>query len=258
MHKYIVSVLIIVLVLSSSSVILPASLALTKPSTPTFTIEEISTSYDVPPTYEKDPYTGETITKPGYTTENKNTYIKIKNQPFTPVTKDDGSYVKLYYQYRYKGHYSDNNEWQTPPYSDYSFEQSINSEYTLIYLALYRAGAETPHEGDKFDVQVRAVIYSRTAFEVTWGRPHTEYNDEQIESAWSSTQTVTYKSTDRPATSHPSSTSPTNSDSSTSNQFESEKFLFGLSLVDVVLVVLFSVIVVLLVFVVVHLGSVRY
>lgn len=254
MHKHILPRLIIALVISSLLTILPTNLGSIQPSTPTFTIEDISTSYDIPSTSEKDPYTGETTTKPGYTIENKNIYIKIKNQPFTPVTKDNGTYTKLYYKYRYKGHFSDNNKWITPTYIDPSFEQTTNTEHTLIYLPLSRPYGDPPKDGDKFDVQVQAIIYSRTAFEVTWGRPHIEYSDEQIESPWSSTQTVTYKSPVKSTTSPPSNTAPITTDPSAPNPSNAETIVFGLALwKSITLGVLFSVIVVLLVIVVVYL-----
>jgi hypothetical protein len=47
-------VLTAVLMLSPLFLILPVSLAQTKPAKPTFTIEEISIPYDVPPTYTTD------------------------------------------------------------------------------------------------------------------------------------------------------------------------------------------------------------
>jgi hypothetical protein len=56
------------------------SVALAKPSTPKFTIEEAADFYDVPTTYATDPYTGETIiTCQGYRVENTYYALKIKN-----------------------------------------------------------------------------------------------------------------------------------------------------------------------------------
>jgi len=85
--------------MSSLLAILPASLAQTKPAVPTFTIEEIYNPYDVPPTYTTDPYTGETIlTNSGYHVENKTTYIKIENQPFTQYIVNDSTIdLRRYY-----------------------------------------------------------------------------------------------------------------------------------------------------------------
>jgi len=103
-----------------------------KPVAPSFTLKEIAQPYDVPPTTTTivDGYTGEetTITHPGYTVENKTTYIVIKNQPFTPYKNDKGQTMTLYYTYSYRGHYS-NDVWAIP-YPQY-YEQS-DSEYTMI------------------------------------------------------------------------------------------------------------------------------
>jgi len=139
--------LILSMLLLTESCIAPG----TKPATPTFTIQEISQPYNVPPstTIIVDPYTGEetTITNPGYTVENKTTCLVIKNQPFTPYKNDSGQTMSLYYTYSYRGHYSDGG-W-TLPYPRY-YEQS-NSEYTMIpFNGLTSSG--------QVDVQVRALI----------------------------------------------------------------------------------------------------
>jgi hypothetical protein len=124
-----------------------------KPSVPTFTIEEISSSYDVPPSSTTDPYTGVTTTKPGYTVEDKNINIKIKNQPFEqPLTMQPGDGLnRLFYQYRYKGHYADDNSWKLFD-GVYSIFLQSYFEYTLIPFP-----DSAPRYG-QVDIQVRAGI----------------------------------------------------------------------------------------------------
>jgi len=49
----------------------PANSEITKPSVPEFTLKVIDNSYEVPPTYYTDPYTGKiTITQTGYRAQN--------------------------------------------------------------------------------------------------------------------------------------------------------------------------------------------
>jgi hypothetical protein len=156
----------------------------TKPATPTFTVEEITQSYDVPPSYTKDPYTGETITHPGYTVENKNIYIKIKNQPLTQP--NNGSILYLYYQYRYKGHYS-NDDWYLVPSNPKEYFEQTDSEYTRIpyYDKLPRK--------EQVDIEVRALIgvveyvsnYMPPVFAA-------HYEFRGVEGDWSNTVVVTF------------------------------------------------------------------
>ena len=134
----------------------------TKPATPTFIIEEISQPYDVPPTTTTtvDPYTGEktTITYPGYHVENKTTYIKIKNQPNTQP--NNGTTLQLYYQQRYKGHYS-NDEWILYPSTAWGYAEQSDSEYTLL---LFSKGM--PRHG-QVDIQIRALT-GTIIYEPAW------------------------------------------------------------------------------------------
>ena len=81
-----------------------------KPAIPEFTLKLVAHPYDVPSTYEIDPYTGEKIiTSYGYHEENKSIEVTIKNQPFTSTLDASGNYTSLYYNVRYKGNYAD--EW---------------------------------------------------------------------------------------------------------------------------------------------------
>jgi hypothetical protein len=104
-------VLILTMTISSLSLLTvkPANAqTIPKPSVPQFTIETISSPYDVSPTHSIDPYTGQSTTIPSYHVENKTTEIKITNQPFTPyqTTIGDTNWtINLYYNIRLKGHF---------------------------------------------------------------------------------------------------------------------------------------------------------
>jgi hypothetical protein len=260
MRKYVVLTLIVVLLLSSLLTALPPSTALTKPSTPKFTIEKITDSYDVPTTYTTDPYTGKTIVdRQGYRIENTYYALKIKNQPlsFTPYISKDNVEVNLYYQYRYKGHYADGEYWQpssTGTSTTEKYRQS-DSEYTFIALDLWH-----PREGDQFDIQVRVFIGGRAEVIcmiltgcIAPGIPDTVVEGGPI-SDWSSTQTLTYDnvgSTSIPQS--PDKPTPTintgidNSDTSTSNPPALGNFsLLGLDWTNIIIIALLGSVVILL------------
>ena len=239
MQKHTIKVLFAILMLTNLSMILPTSIAQSKPSVPEFTVKLVDNSYDVPPTQTIDPYKG-TITQPGYHVENKEIEITIKNQN-----------LGVMYNVRTKGHFEQ--EWRerfyAPPGNSRYPEQS-NGQYTVITLHtnMYPDGAQV-------DVQVEAMIgtiswiHDPTAFMADDGS-RGGYHFEGSKSGWSKTQTITInKATATPAPTLPSTTASTNPDSSTPNQSGSENNS-GVDLaswVGIMLVVLFSIIVVLLV-----------
>src|SRR3989304_3159711 len=174
-----------------------------KPSVPEFTLRYIDLSYDVPPTYGIDQFTGKNvITQEGYHVDNQSIAFKIKNQPFTSYNDSSGNNINLYYNFRFKGHFG--NEWIYYPFSDngqgtrrYSamfyvlIDQSpklpaSNSEYTDIVLGLpFLFGVENPPVGSQVDFQVQALIghidYAGDGF----------YSFTGQTSGWSNTQTLT-------------------------------------------------------------------
>ena len=79
--------LILLTAMSSLSLIMvkPANAQSTlKPYVPEFTLKYLDNSYDVPPTYGTDPYTGNNVTtQAGYHVQNESVEVIIKNQPFT-------------------------------------------------------------------------------------------------------------------------------------------------------------------------------
>jgi hypothetical protein len=77
-----------------------------KPSAPEFTVKYVDYSYDIPPTYSIDQYTGKSvITNDGKHVDNRSVEFTIKNQPFTPYNDSRGNNIYLYYNFRYKGPY---------------------------------------------------------------------------------------------------------------------------------------------------------
>jgi len=111
--------LIIVMSCLTLLIVRPASAQSTpKPSVPEFTLKYVDHSYDVPPTYGIDPYTGKkVVTKEGHHVENKSIEVTIKNQPLSPNNEANGFFTHLYYNFRYKGHYA--NDWIYSPEISY-------------------------------------------------------------------------------------------------------------------------------------------
>ena len=179
-----------------------ASASIPKPSVPEFTVKYVDKSYDVPPTYGIDPYTGKNVTtRDGYHVENFVIEVTIKNQPFPSVI--DGNAASLYYNVRIKGHFAE--DWTiyydgdaTNP--DRPLLVASNSEYTVLSIPLYY-----PPEG-QVDFQVQAIIGYHT--EVWYSIPDTIVGGyvkvfKSEKSSWSDTQTVTI-----PPYIPPSSSSP--------------------------------------------------
>ena len=146
------------------------------PSVPEFTLKSVDYSYDVPPTYGIDQFTGENvITQSGYHVDNQSVAFKIKNQPFTSYNDSSGNIINLYFNFRFKGNFG--SEWRYYPFSEsgqgtvkYSTlfylltDQSpklpaSNSEYTDIALGLpFLFAGDTPSVGSQVDFQVQALI----------------------------------------------------------------------------------------------------
>lgn len=146
-----------------------------KPSVPEFTVRYVDSSYDVPPTYGIDQYTGKTvITKQGYHIDGRMVEFTIKNQPFISYNDSSGNNVGLYYNFRFKGHYGE--EWSyypfkpdgrsTIPYNGASWGTgdrspkfpATTSDYTVVSIdfgVLFRG--EVPI-GSEVEFQVQALI----------------------------------------------------------------------------------------------------
>ena len=182
-----------------------------KPSVPEFTLQFMDNSYNVPPTFQKDPFTGETVmTKEGYHVDNRTVEVKIKNQPFTPYTDSQGNWVILRYDICWKGHfdnywreYSSNNPWHWIALNNMLVDGSLqypNAPYTYV---LYSVGTwQDPFEflgdvsdGGQVDFQVKALIGTWTVVkgppDALWYRPVESVVFSGEDSGWSRTKTVT-------------------------------------------------------------------
>lgn len=241
MHKIVVLLAVLLLALSSS-LFLPICSAIAQPSTPTFTVKVIDSSYDTPASSSIDPYTGQTITTPAQHIENRTIEVKIKNQPFTPYVDDNGFTIQLYYSIRVRGHFAGN--WTEVFSVDNAHPVQSNSDYTTISLPLGQNvgpfGSLHSDSSSEIDFQVKAMVgyFSRTSGFASW------YFAGQ-ESEWSRTQTLTI--------SPPTQISQGASQPASSTNNPPVGQVFGLDWVGVTVVVLLVVIAVLLVCVVFYL-----
>jgi hypothetical protein len=168
--------LLLIFLVASSLLLLQTASATTKPSTPQFTVTYIDTSYNVPPTYGTDEFTGKTVVKQtGYHVDEQSVVFKIKNQPFTTYNDSSGNTISLYYNFRYRGHYG--TVWKYYPFSEtgygtvrygctfYRFTDEepkipqLDCEYTEKALTLgFLFGENKPSVGSQVDFQVQAIV----------------------------------------------------------------------------------------------------
>lgn len=146
-----------------------------KPSAPEFTVSYVDYSYDVPPTYHIDEFSGRNVSNNnGYRIDQQSVLFKIKNQPFTTYNDSSGNTVNLYFNFRYRGHFGA--ECHYYPFSGsfgtvrygctfYSFTDEqpqipqSGSEYTEKSLALnFLFGENKPSIGSPVDFQVQAIV----------------------------------------------------------------------------------------------------
>ncbi|MDR1993098.1 MAG: hypothetical protein LBQ98_06360 [Nitrososphaerota archaeon] len=200
-------------------------------------------SYDVPPTWSIDPYTGANVTHSGYRVENRTVELIIKNQPFVS-TNIDGWDTDFYYNVRIKGHFSE--DWLTlytptitPYYAQSNSENTIISFNIQIQESYLSVGplSELPLNA-KIDFQVQALIgyvhriYNASATHLLDKYP---WVFEGKTSAWSNTQTLPLTETLPTPTSNLQSPTPTpNSSGSTSTD---DLALDWLQVITVVLLV---------------------
>jgi len=221
MSKRVTLLLVLLLMAIGLMPIVPACGAIPKPSVPDFTMKYVDLSYDVPPTYEIDQFTGKNVTKQdGYHVNNQSIAFKIKNQPFTSYNDSSGNTIGLYYNFKFKGHYG--SEWYNYPFDDtgcsarkysatfyvLSYDDpklsASNSEYTDIVLSLsFLFGSSGPSVGSQVDFQVQALL-GHIDYE---GDGYYGFTGEK--SDWSSTQTITVGESQSPSLSPSPSVSQT-------------------------------------------------
>jgi hypothetical protein len=156
-------------------------------------------SYYVAPTYGTDQYTGKTVVvQGGQGIDNRSIQFTIKNQLFTPYIDENGTQIRLYYNFRIKGAYG--TEWDYFPFAPEGWTTrrygggsstpenvvQSNGEYTVISFQIpgvYRVPSDAVLE-----VQVQAIVgYIRQTDHGLAGYVYT-FTGER--SQWSSTQTV--------------------------------------------------------------------
>jgi hypothetical protein len=211
--------LLFIAILAVSSLLMVESAfaqSITKPSIPQFTIKYVDYSYDVPPTYGVDQYTGKNIIiDEGYHVDNRTVEFTIKNQPFVSYIDASGNKTALYYNFRFKGPYG--NAWSYYPDTSHSYglytgffpdTSASNSDYTVITVRLndltqYPAGTPEIPTGVQMQFQVQAIMgYIVRSYTGMLAGDFYGFTGER--SDWSDTQTLTLgesqTSTSSPAT----------------------------------------------------------
>jgi hypothetical protein len=198
------SVILIVAILSLTILSVKPAYAqsITKPSIPEFTARYVDHSYDVPPTYGTDQYTGRTVvTKEGEHINNRTVEITIKNQLFTPFNDSDGNMINRFYDVRYKGSYTETwttlfaNQTQVAgigapnPYTKYGYAvQDYSSQYTTV---IYQLTGQVPTYG-QMDFQVEALegYTYESYYDAHFYYVYYKFTFYGQESGWSNTETV--------------------------------------------------------------------
>ncbi|MEM2108402.1 MAG: hypothetical protein QXL10_03860 [Candidatus Bathyarchaeia archaeon] len=228
MNRFVVLLFITILAVESlfSVTAALASASIPKPTIPEFTVKFVDNSYDVPPTYGVDPYTGKKVmTQAGYHVQDKIVEVVIKNQPFIPYKDANGNSIRLYYSIRVKGHFGD--AWAYPNFGYYYVEgdeeanyveADVGSDYTVITYGLVGNNGTKDYfcldvsAGGQVDFQVRAFIgyYTRTTTMTALGESHRDVFIGES-SSWSNTQTITVNSNSSsvPSSASPNSQNPT-------------------------------------------------
>ncbi len=201
---------IVVLIVSGIIVAgIGTSSALQTPSTPEFSVRYVDASYDVPPKYAINAYTGQNeMVEEGKHIQNQSVLVSIKNQAFTSYStgNENDSIVGLRYIIQVKGHFQDWYGEPNPIDSMYrSDSQYTEKRYGLVgnnasdWNGIEYGSLDVP-AGGEVDVRVKAyigyltTIYGTpTPYDTWWGgdgKPprHNIFTGES--SAWSSTQTI--------------------------------------------------------------------
>ena len=189
------AVLLLIAVLAASNLLMVSSVfaqSIPEPSVPEFTLRYVDYSYDIPPVYGVDEYTGETVVKKyGDHVDKRTVEIKITNQPFTPYTDEEDNAINVYYNVQYKGQYG--GIWYTLYGDNVHYRiQDYNSQYTIINYTYAINLHELPQSG-KMDFRVQASIGYESASRnpsTGWMDPYYWYSIVGEESNWSNTQTI--------------------------------------------------------------------
>ncbi len=165
------TLLFTILLLSAPLITSNVSASIPKPSIPEFSMKYADYSYDIPPTYGIDQYTGKTVmTRDSEHVDNRTIEFKIKKQPFTAYNDTKGNYNTLYYNFRYKGPYRDSWSYYPDTSHTYGYYTGIfpdtsasNSDYTVISISIlsltsYQDGTPEISTGTTIEWQVQAIM----------------------------------------------------------------------------------------------------
>jgi hypothetical protein len=160
-----------------------------KPPAPEFTTKYIDASYDVPPSYSINPYTGENVTQSGHYVDNRTVQITIINSNFA---QSIGKLCFMYYNVQIKGHGVENwtDLFSYVPNSPSGLLPQSDNQFTIISHSVQSLPSNVPLD---FRVQ-RFLINQTSGFDVIGT------------SDWSETQTITIPA--NPTSSNPSPTVP--------------------------------------------------
>jgi hypothetical protein len=162
----------------------PVSASVSKPSVPEFSVAYVDHSYDVPPVYGKDSYTGQTIIKvSGSHVDNRTVDVTIQNQPFTLYLDSNNNTVGLHYSIRSKGRFDDWSE--SSGHVTNGVQASTISVFTVVSIDIGYWGV---HQEGQIDFQVAAVSGYPASEPAYCGQVHFNTVDQ---SDWSSSQTIT-------------------------------------------------------------------
>jgi hypothetical protein len=154
------------------------------PSVPGFTLQYVDRSYDVPPVYKTDPFTGQSvISQSGYHQDNRTIDVTIQNPFFTSATFADGNVTELRYNVRAKGHFE---SWDAS-----SNTRGINEIQAFAGSSTdisFNIGGWNVQPGGQIDIQVQSL----TGYH--YYHPNECMGDYFVtlqKSSWSDTQTIT-------------------------------------------------------------------
>jgi hypothetical protein len=182
--KKIFSVLTIFILVASAALSVNFTRAIiTSPSVPEFTVAYVDHSYDIPPTYGKDAYTGQTkIITGGTHVDNRTIDITIQNQLFPPYLDSNNNTIGLYYGIRSKGYFD---SWtDSSVHVINGVQASTTSASTTISIDFSNWGVQ---QGGQIDFQVAAIAGYPASDAAYCGSVH--FNTIS-QSDWSRTQTI--------------------------------------------------------------------
>jgi hypothetical protein len=170
-------------------------------SAPEFTVKYVDSSYDVPPKYGTDQFTGKTvITQNGYHVDKESAEFKIKNQPFTSYNDSTGNKINVYYNFRCKGQFG--TEWMYHPFNEEGYATTRYwSAFGPVNLDnLYIPQSETEYTQKVLELSVlcgNPPLGSQVEFQVQALTGYIHYQGDGYfsfvgqKSGWSNTQILT-------------------------------------------------------------------